>query len=252
MTTLERPATPDRLFLWVMHRFAARFDQHAILKGGMALRLLDSPRSTTDIDYVFVPYASKRQVKGLVEEALADLEDATVDLAIHSKMLRARVRLDEAQIQIEINVAMRCSSTPMATGNFARSLGQPSQVVAVMGFDTALAEKVAAWNERRLMRDLYDCYFLVGRLGARLDLERLDERLARIESRLPKLRKRGAMTRGDLVAELKAYLSSLTQEGVEAELRPLLPPDELPGLAARIRASLSRIVEEVEASLGAG
>jgi len=246
MTTLERPATPDGLFLWVMHRFATLFDQHAILRGGMALRLLDSPRSTTDIDYVFVPYASKRQVKNLIEEAMAELEDATVEISLHSKMLRARVRVDEAQIQIEINVAMQCPSIPMATGNFARSLGKPSQVVAVMGFDTALAEKVAAWNERRLVRDLYDCYFLVSRLGARLDHGRLDERLSKIESRVPNLRNRKRMTRGQLAKDLKEYLGSLEQEKVEDELRPVFPPEELPGLALRIRASLSRIVEELE------
>ena len=246
MTTLERPATPDGLFLWVMHRFASLFDQHAILKGGMALRLLDSPRSTTDIDYVFVPYDSKLPVKVLIEEALAELEDATVEISMHSKMLRARVQVDAAQIQIEISVARRCAAIPMATGNFARSLEQPSQVVAVMDFGIALADKIAAWNERRLIRDLYDVYFLVGRLGARLDLERLDERFEKIESRLPKLRNRKSMTRLELAEELKGCLRSLTQENVENELRPLLPPAELAGLALRIRASLSKIVEELD------
>ncbi|MGB3562731.1 MAG: nucleotidyl transferase AbiEii/AbiGii toxin family protein [Thermoanaerobaculia bacterium] len=246
MTTLERPATPDGLFLWVMHRFASLFDQHAILRGGMALRLLDSPRSTTDIDYVFVPYTSKREVKDLIEEAMAGLVDASVEISLHSKMIRARVRVDDAQIQIEINVATQCPAIPMATGNFARSLGKPSQVVAVMHFDTALAEKVAAWNERRLIRDLYDCYFLVGRLGTQLDLERLDQRLSKIESRVPSLRNRKQMTRRQLAKELKEGLDSLEQEKVEDELRPLFPPEELPGLALRIRASLSRIVEELE------
>ncbi len=248
MTTLKRPATPDGLFLWVMHRFASLFDQHAILKGGMALRLLDSPRSTTDIDYVFVPYDSKLPVKALIEEALAELEDATVEISIHSKMLRARVQVDGAPIQIEISVARRCPAIPMATGNFARSLQQPSQVVSVMDFDTALADKIAAWNERRLIRDLYDAYFLVGRLGSRLDLERLDERFEKIESRLPKFRNLKSMTRTELAQELNVCMSSLTQQNVEDELRPLLPSDELAGLALRIRASLSKIVEELESN----
>ena len=48
--------TRDELFVQIMHRFAEAFEDHAIIKGGMALRLLDSPRATTDIDYVFVPY----------------------------------------------------------------------------------------------------------------------------------------------------------------------------------------------------
>jgi predicted nucleotidyltransferase component of viral defense system len=246
MTTLQRPATPDSLFLWVMHRFATLFDQHAVLMGGMALRLLDSPRSTTDIDYVFVPFASKREVKDLVEEALTALEDATVAISLHSKMLRAKVLVDDAQIQIEINVAMRCPSIPMATGNFARSLGKPSQVVAIMAFDTALSEKIAAWNERRLVRDLYDCYFMVSRVGAKLDQKKLNERLSKIESRVPSLRNRRRMTRRQIARDLEKYLGSLEQENVEDELRPLIPPEELPGLASKIRASLSRIIDELD------
>ena len=43
---LDRPATRDGLFLWVMHRFAEVFENHAVLKGGMALRLVDCPRRT--------------------------------------------------------------------------------------------------------------------------------------------------------------------------------------------------------------
>lgn len=51
-----RPATREGLMVWVMHRFARALGEQAVIKGGMALRLLDSPRSTNDIDYVFVPY----------------------------------------------------------------------------------------------------------------------------------------------------------------------------------------------------
>ncbi len=77
MTTLPRPATPDGLFLWVMHRFAEVFEDHAIIKGGMALRLMDCPRSTTDIDYVFVPYRSKNDVRARIESVLAEIPFTT-------------------------------------------------------------------------------------------------------------------------------------------------------------------------------
>lgn len=245
MTDLERPATPDRLFLWVMHRFASLFDRHAILKGGMALRLLDSPRSTTDIDYLFVPYRSKREVRRLIERALAELEDATYDIDLLSKMLRTRLRVDDAEIQIEVNVALECPTVAMATGGFARSQGQPSQVVAVMDPARALSEKLAAWNERRLLRDLYDCYFLSSRLGARFDPERLDQRLSKVESRRPKLRTRTTMSRQELADELTKAVQDLDQENVEAELLALLPAEELAGLALRLRASLTRITEQL-------
>jgi len=53
---LQRPATAQGLFVWVLHRFAEVFEEHAVVKGGIALALHDCPRSTTDIDYVFMPY----------------------------------------------------------------------------------------------------------------------------------------------------------------------------------------------------
>lgn len=56
--------------------------------------------------------------------------------------------------------------------------GQPSRIVRVMALDYALAHKLAAWNERRLLRDLYDGYFLAGRLGETPVREVLDQRLA--------------------------------------------------------------------------
>jgi predicted nucleotidyltransferase component of viral defense system len=245
MTEPQRPETRDSLFLRVMHLFAQRFDQHAILKGGMALRLLDSPRSTTDIDYVFVPFASKREIVDEVEAALGQLEEAEVELVLHSKMMRATVQVGEARIQVEINVALECAAVPMTTGAFARAQGQPSQVVAVMSFDTALAEKLAAWNERRLLRDLYDCYFLAERLGAGIDLAVLDRRLSKVESRLPAFRTRKRMTRAELGHELAAFAKQLTEEAVRGELGPVLPPEELAGLVPRLRASASRLVDDL-------
>ena len=61
-----RPATRDGLLLWFIHAFGDELEDHAVLKGGMALRLLDSPRHTNDLDYVFVSYGSKRDIVPLV------------------------------------------------------------------------------------------------------------------------------------------------------------------------------------------
>ena len=179
---LRRPATADGLFLWVLHRFAEVFEEHAVLKGGMALRLFDCPRSTNDVDYVFVPYRSKADIRGAIARVLGELPDATIDIATHSKMIRAHVRVDAAAIQIEANVSLTCPSTSMPTGELARQQGQPSRVVRVMAPGAALAHKLAAWNERRLVRDLYDAWFLSARIGAKVDDAVLDERLRRIDS----------------------------------------------------------------------
>ncbi len=245
---LQRPATSDGLFLWVMHRFAEAFEDHAILKGGIALRLFGCSRSTTDIDYVFVPFRSKKDARGLIEEILGEIDGAVVEVATHSKMLRARVRVDSAVIQVEVNVDTECPAIPVPTEAMAIAEGQPSRIVRVMALDVALANKLAAWNERRLLRDLYDCYFLAGRLGEKPDLETLDRRPSRVESRLPRLEKQTRTTREELASELRAALESLTDDAIRDELSPILPEDELVALIPRIRPVIVRIAELLEGS----
>jgi hypothetical protein len=242
---LRRPATADGLLLWIMHRFSEVFAQHAVLKGGMALRLLDCPRSTTDIDYVFVPFESKKDVAADVQRTLEELEGARVGIELHSKMLRATVAVDGARVQVEVDVARKCASEPMATAALATSLGQPSQVVRVLRASHALAHKLAAWNERRLHRDLFDLHFLRTRVGADVDVEVLSTRLGRIESRLPARRKVRSMTLPEFAWELRTAAESLDRAEIEAELAPLLPRAELAGLTPRLRAAMTGIAEQL-------
>lgn len=219
---------------------------HAILKGGMALRLIDSPRSTTDIDYVFVPYASKRGIRKQIESVLGEIEDAAIEIELHSTALRAEIRIDEASIQLEANVELECRSIPMSTGGFSRSLGQPPRIVRIMSFDHALAHQLAAWNERRLIRDLYDGYFFAARLGEAPAGEVLDRRLRRISSSLPALKRRKSMIRLELATELCAESANLSPERLTAELGGLLPHEELAGLAPRMKAACAGIVDWLE------
>ena len=240
---LQRPATADGLFLWVMHRFAEVFEEHAVLKGGIALRLLDCPRSTTDIDYVFVPFRSKAEIVDRVRHVLAELSGATVEVAVHSKMLRARVTVDAASIQIEANVGMHCATMPLSTGEFARQQGQPARIVRLMAPATSLANKLAAWNERRLVRDLYDVWFLRRRVGAEVDLAVLDARLRKIESRHPALAGRKRMTRDEFAAELQAAAGALSESALQQELAPLLPAGATVGMLPRLRGALVELAE---------
>ncbi len=243
---LDRPASQSGLFLWVMHRFAEVFEDHAIMKGGMVLRLLDSPRLTNDIDYVFVPYESKKDIVEEIRSVLSEVDGAQVDIKLHSKMLRADFTVDAVSIQVEVNVALHCEAMPMATAGFARELGKPSQIVRVMSLPHALAHKLAAWNERRLWRDLYDTYFLKSQAGASPDLGVLDTRLAKIKSRLPKLKHKRSMTRTEFVEELRQAAQGLSDSALEQELVGLLPPDELAGLAVRIRVMVERLAQQID------
>ncbi|MBK8979847.1 MAG: nucleotidyl transferase AbiEii/AbiGii toxin family protein [Planctomycetes bacterium] len=148
---LDRPAIPDGLCLWVMHRFVEAFEEHALLKGSMALCLLDCPRSTNDLDYVFVPYRSTTAIRATIEAVLAELPDAEVTVALHSKMLRATVAVDTAEIQIVASVSENCASTPLPTGGFAQSLGQPSRTVRVIALGRGgarAAVRAVRWSAR--------------------------------------------------------------------------------------------------------
>lgn len=51
----------DELLLWFMGYFAQTFRNRAIIKGGMVLQLLNSPRATNDLDILFVPFTSKKK-----------------------------------------------------------------------------------------------------------------------------------------------------------------------------------------------
>jgi len=243
---IDRPATPDGLFVWVLHRFAEVFEEHAVLKGGIALRLLGCPRMTTDIDYVFVPYASKLDIAPRIEQVLRELDGADVAVAQHSKMLRARLHVDGAAIQIEANAEREYPARALPTGTFARTQGRPSRLVRVETLERALANKLAAWNERRLLRDLYDVYYLAGPLGARPDLDALFGRLASVESRLPRLRKRRSMTLAELLQALRVEVTALGDDRLHDELAPVLPGDELEGLVGRLRAGVIQVIDRLE------
>ena len=247
-TPLKRPATTEHVFLWIMHRFAEVFEDHAILQGGLALRLFDSPRSTNGLDYVFVPFASKKDIAQEIRSTLDELEDAEVEIEMHSKMLRAEIRVDGAAVQLEASVAMECAGTPMSTGGFARQLGQPPRVVRIMSPDWALAHKLAAWNERRLLRDLYDCYYFTARLGERPAEAALKERLSKVQSQLPGLKGTKSMSRAELAEALRKEAADLSDRRVAAELGGLLPPEELAGLTPRMKAAAIQLAEWLEGS----
>ena len=236
-----RPFSDEKLFLWLMHRFAEVFGEHAILKGGMALRLLDSPRATNDIDYVFVPYSSKKEIVPRLQEVVAELPTQAIRWSLHSTMARADIDIDAASIQLEVTVAPACETIPMATEALAQGTGVLPKPIRVMAPKVALAHKIAAWNERRLLRDLYDIYFLA-RIEPEPDGDVLAARLGQIRSRLPALRGVRSMTRGELKVVLRDACQHLDDDALVG-LQALLPAAVLPGLGLRMRRVLLELIE---------
>ena len=242
---LNRPTDREGLFVWLIHRFAEEFEDHAILKGGLVLQLLDSPRLTNDVDFVLVPYSKKREIAPRVTAIIEELTDADTDVSLHSTMLRATIRIDGVAGQVECSVAPECPSIPMTTSAMAEVNGYPPRVVRIMDPAVALAHKLAAWNERRLIRDLYDAYFFVARVGVEPDLATLEERLGSIRSRRPDLKRTRTMTFDVFKDVLSQELAKLTDGDVDQELGGLLPAAVRAGLSVQIRVALTGALQSL-------
>ena len=228
--------TVEGLMIFLINTFSEKFPQSAILKGGMCLRLLDCPRLTNAIDYVFIPYSSKKDILKSVLALLDEIDGLTYEYSMNSKCLRIRVKYGELTTQIEANVANECSATSASTVGLARQLGLLGRIVQITSYDVAMASKLAAWNERLLVRDLYDLYFYYVMVQAMPNLNVLEKRLQKVAS-TPRNKNPKQMTLEQLVSKLRHTLTSLSSEDM-LELADYLPGDELQSLEIKIRAQL--------------
>jgi len=231
----------ESLMVSIMNSIADAFGNHAILKGGMVLRLLDCPRTTNDLDYVFVPFSSKNEIKDQLIEALGALPGAEISCSLNSKTLRCLVRQKHRTVQVEVQVELACASQELSTAVVAKAHQQQGRIIRVMQLDVALAHKLAAWNERRLVRDLYDIYFLYQLAGAKPHLATLTNRLCNIQSRLPGAPKRARLSLAELADVLDGAAADLTPAAIHEQLRDYLVREELIGLEIRLPITMRRV-----------
>lgn len=85
---MEKFDSTEALLAWIVDFFSINFGNSAILKGGMTLRLMHSPRYTNDVDYIFIPFDSKKDAKGIIEEALSKIDGLQYQTTMNSKALR--------------------------------------------------------------------------------------------------------------------------------------------------------------------
>ena len=223
----------------VVDLLAQRFDKHAVLRGGMVLRVLGSPRLTNHLDYVFVPYASKKDIVDEVVACLRSMEGVTIKTTLHSTCLRIVLTHDDTTIQIEADVAMEVDTAPISTRLFSTQFQLPARIISVVDYPVALANKMAAWNERRLIRDVYDIWFYL-EMNVEPDPAILEARLKRPNySKLVKKSERfGGESLGEFYAFLRDWVGNLDDQTIEDELADYLKPDEIIGLSAMFRAAL--------------
>jgi predicted nucleotidyltransferase component of viral defense system len=241
----KKDVTNDEIFLWLMHRISEKFRDHALLKGGMALTLFDAPRKTLDLDYVFIPYESKNEIYEKLLSIVHEIEDSKIEVSKNSKAIRIIIRVFNSVVQVEANVALKCKADTISTNSLALKLNTLPRLIKIMSLDVALSHKLAAWNERRLNRDLYDIYFIFKRLGVSPDPYTLEQRLNKINSQLKHLNKIKKMTVSEFKMELLNAVKVMTQLTLSNELESTLTKHELSGLAVKIRSALIELCESI-------
>lgn len=232
----------QQLLAKILDLIAQKFDKRAILRGGMVLRILGSPRLTNDLDYVFVPYKSKKDIVEEIVECLKTLPATNVTYSLNSKCLRVVVVQSKTTVQLEAKVAMEADVTPLSTRLFSPLFDLPKRMIQVVDLPIALSNKMAAWNERRLIRDLYDIWFFL-KMNILPDQPTLEKRLNKPQ--YSKLIRSEDYFPGSTCDEFYAFLREnaalLTDIDIKKELRDYLPDDETTGLAMLIRAALTKL-----------
>ena len=228
----------------VMNLFAEKMDKRAVLRGGMVLRLLGCERLTNDLDYVFVPYKSKKDIVEEIVSVLKEIDGAEISYSLNSKCLRVILTVDSVSVQIEAKAAMNAVTKVVSTKEVAASFSLPARLVQVVDYSVALADKMAAWNERRLIRDIYDTWFYL-RMNVRPDRDTLENRLKKCS--YSRLIDKKDYFRGNELSEFYDFMidkvNEITDEQIKAELGNYLNKDDIVGLAMKFKAEFVKLTE---------
>lgn len=238
--------TTEELLAHLLNHLALKFNNQLILKGGMLLRLLNSPRSTQDLDYCWVR-TKKRNIFGQeVKETLESLEGVRVTrLEANSRgiFLDVADRNSNVKAKVEIGVvkSMPLPPVPLATTSLSQPYSLASRIVSTMDLAEAFSHKIAASLERNLMRDLFDLAQMEPLTN--FDAGVLKMRLAKLSIGRAKPRE---VSFREAAAILRRRMERLTQKDLEKELLAVLPQEKLTGGSLVIRASMSRTIQKLE------
>jgi len=230
------------LLAQIIDLFAQRFDRHAVLCGGMVLRILGSPRLTNDLDYAFIPFKSKKDIVDDIVDCLKQIPGASIRHSMNSKCLRIVITVDETSVQVEAKTAMTIATSTTTTRLLSSLFNLPPRTIKILDFSVAMANKMAAWNERRLIRDIYDIWFFC-RMSTRPDEATLKKRLSKPS--YSKSVKKSAQFTGsstdDFYDLIRKQCAALTDSDIAKELADYLPANEITGLSDMFRAAFANL-----------
>lgn len=235
--------SPEALLIRVINELAEKFKDQLVLKGGMLLRLYQSPRFTQDVDFVWISGDSKKILKTQLLQVLEKMDGIQIKRTdVNSRGIFLEVSDGKEIALIEINVLPKISlpAEPVSTALLSHPHSLGGRIVSAMALPEAFSHKIAASLERGVIRDLFDLSQLEA-MGP-FDREVLKERFAKLSINRAKPI---AITFAQATHRLKERMEGLTQEKIEIELYPLLPPHYHPGILSIIKASMGRIIQRL-------
>lgn len=235
----------EALLARIMNHLATEFKNELILKGGMLLRLLNSPRQTQDLDYAWIRTKKRSSLAEEIRISLEKMNLLVSDMMVNSRGVFITILdgLSKTMAKVEIGVIKKTQLPPqsMTNATLANVYDLKVQVITTLHLAEAFANKIAATLERDLIRDLYDLtqfepltYF---------DEATLLDRLARLEIRRSKPVRISPL---DATEMLREKLAKLTDKTVRDELGETMLSEQLAGLEHIIRASVYRIIGQIE------
>ncbi|MBF0199036.1 MAG: nucleotidyl transferase AbiEii/AbiGii toxin family protein [Planctomycetes bacterium] len=232
----------DKALLRAIQAISEKFGPTAVLKGGMALRLQGIPRSTIDADFSFKPFKKKTPFTSDLVSLMNHICDETVKVASDSKKLQVVGMIEGTQILIEASaLAEDFDSEPLDTTEISNHYDLPPSIISIMPNSMAFSNKLGAWYDRRLSRDLYDIYVYYDILKIHPDYDILINRIlkpnfTKLVKIKPKLSSIDAFT--DFIRDQCSTKGDLE---IENELEGIIEERERRGIGKKITTTIRRM-----------
>jgi predicted nucleotidyltransferase component of viral defense system len=131
-----------------------------VLHGGTAVwRCFEGNRFSEDLDFYGVLPGGVKDFEGRFRAAVETRGLRVAKFKATSNVVFAKVADAETEIRVELNVAAADKARDVAVGAFEKTDGGALEVF-VLPARVLLEEKMAAFQSRRLVRDVYDVFFL--------------------------------------------------------------------------------------------
>lgn len=238
--------TTEELLVRIINALAETLRGKLVLKGGMLLRLMNSPRLTQDVDFALISNESRRVLVEPIKKTLLGIGGVSLgEIRLNSRGIFVEVLDSSSELRVLVEISLvpktNLAPEPLSTGVLARQYSLEGRMISTMAQPEVFAHKIAACLEREVARDIYDLSVLEP-MGP-FDKKTLRDRLSQLSVNRAKPIQIDFAQAARL---LRTRLNNLTEKKLISEVYPLIPPDYRPGLLLLIRACVSRIVQRME------